>query len=158
MDNPVSISNKFTELVGDWLGVNHLWLTPDSPEIVSEAEAEVELAAQEKFLQIRYTWVYADVIQEGLLLIGADAENSKVSAAWLDAWHYTDQMMHCRGEVLEDGSMKVTGTYPAPEGPDWGWWITVKSEDFNHFSIVMHNVTPDGLSYQAVLMTFERLN
>jgi hypothetical protein len=153
----MSIPENLSILAGEWMGVNSLWLNPDAPVKVSEAEARVELVAQGKFLCIQYTWVYADVIQEGLLLIGCEAEGNQVSAAWVDSWHYGDQIMHSQGKANEDGSLMVTGTYPAPSGPYWGWWITIQPVNVNEFKILMHNVPPDSEALLAVEMVFERL-
>ena len=66
-------------------------------------------------------------------------------------------MFHPRGKANEDGSLIVTGTYPAPSGPDWGWWITLQPMNINEFKILMHNVPPDGEALLAVEMVFERL-
>jgi len=154
----VSLPVKLIELEGGWMGVNHLWLTPDSEAIVTEAEARVDLEAQGTFLTIRYTWVYADVIQEGLLLIGCEQNSDRVRAAWLDSWHYADQMMYCQGKRNEDGSLSVAGSYAAPSGPDWGWWISLHALKDNLFKIVMHNVPPDGEAVLAVEILLERLN
>jgi hypothetical protein len=153
----MSIPENLAILAGVWMGVKRLWLNPDAPMKVSEAEARVELVAQGKFLCIQYTWVYADVIQEGALLIGCDLEADGVSAAWVDSWHNGDRMMHSQGKANEDGSLMVMATYPAPSGPDWGWWITIQSVNVNEFKILMHNVPPDGEALLAVEMVFERL-
>lgn len=153
----MSIPDQMAFLAGEWLGVNRLWQTPDAPAVVSEAEADVALAAQGKFLAVQYTWVYADVIQEGLLLIGCEPESGTASAAWVDAWHNGDRMMNCRGTLRPDGSILVAGTYPATGGPDWGWWIVLEALDENQFKMIMSNVPPGGEPVLAVEMSFERL-
>lgn len=153
----MSVPDKLASLPGGWLGVNRLWQMPNEPAVVSEAEADVALVAQSKFLSIQYTWVYADVIQEGLLLIGCEPESSAASAAWVDAWHNGDRMMNCRGTLRPDGSILVMGTYPAPGGEDWGWWIVLEAVDENRFKIIMSNVPPGGEPVLAVEMSFERL-
>lgn len=153
----MSLPDQLALLAGEWLGVNRLWLTPDAPEVVSEAEADVALVAQGKFLAVQYTWVYADVIQEGLLLIGCDPESGAASAAWVDAWHNGDRMMPLQGQQNEDGSLTVEGTYPAESGPDWGWRITLQPVSADEFKLIMHNIPPGAEAIPAVQMSFERL-
>ncbi len=153
----MSLSDQLLVLEGEWMGVNHLWLSPDSEEIVTEAGARVEPQANGSFLSVHYTWVYADVIQEGLLLIGGDLTGGKVSAAWLDSWHYAEKMMACEGKCNEDGSLTVVGSYAAPEGPDWGWWLTLQPLNMNQFKLLMHNVPPGEQPALAVECLFERL-
>lgn len=153
----MSMPENLALLEGQWMGVNRLWLTPDAETIVSEAEARVELEAHGSFLSIRYTWVYADVIQEGLLLIGGEKEDGRVNAAWLDSWHYAGEMMVLGGKRNQDDSLAVTGSYPAPTGPDWGWWITLHPISVDQFQLIMHNVPPGAEAVKAVEISFERL-
>ena len=62
------------------------------------------------------------------------------------------------GELLEgaivtrpisNGNVEVRGSYPAGDGPDWGWRI-VLSPARARLEITMFNVTPDGAEERAV--------
>ena len=100
------------------------------------------------FLQIHYHWVYEAKPQEGLLLIGDDAKNGIVTASWVDSFHQSKRVMFCQGVPLANG-VSVKGTYPAGEGPDWGWRIDLEHTAAG-LSLTMYNISPDEQTYLAV--------
>ena len=150
----MSVPANLAALAGEWAGPNRLWLAPDTPVRESETRATVALAAEGKFLTIRYTWADDGAAQSGLLLVGVEADGA-ATAAWVDSWHMQDKMMVCRG-TSRDGAVSVTGSYEAPPGPDWGWRIEILPKADGTFQIVMYNITPDGSAFLAVEATYRR--
>jgi hypothetical protein len=75
------------ELIGEWAGVNRLWLSPKEPARHSETTASVALAAQGRFATIKYTWADEGQPQDGLLTLGADPQRKTLEAVWIDSWH-----------------------------------------------------------------------
>ncbi len=151
----MSIPATLINLVGNWSGVNRLWLSPDDPMRMSDATADVSVVAQGRFLSIAYTWVEGKP-QEGLILLGWQTTSGELQATWLDTWHNGDRMMPCQGHLADDVRVAVQGTYPAPPGPDWGWQIAIEPGDQDSFRIVMDNILPDGMHVLAVEIALTR--
>jgi hypothetical protein len=150
----MNIPETFASLAGEWVGINRLWLTPDSTAIQSVCSASISLAARGKFLSISYTWVYKDEPQEGLMIVGFDQNQQSTQAAWVDSWHMNDQIMICQSSFTEAGTLMLKGFYPAPPGPEWGWWIELDPQEGPSFKLVMYNVTPEGQALLAVEALF----
>jgi hypothetical protein len=151
----MNVPQNLLELLGDWTGSQGLWLDPEQPERRSEMQAQVALAGQGKFWLLRYRWNYEGQPQDGLLLVGFNQARRVVSGIWIDSWHMDDQMMLLQGEAAANGALHLSGSYSAPPGPDWGWWIEVAPQD-SGFKLVMHNVTPEGQAFLAVEAALER--
>jgi hypothetical protein len=143
-------------LVGEWTGKNSLWLMPEEPARESETQALLSLAGQGKYLILRYTWVYEDQPQDGMVLMGFNKGGQVNGAVWLDSWHLDDQMMLCQGVSNPESHISLTGSYPAPPGPDWGWWIELQPGEDEELKLVMHNVTPEGQAHLAVEAIYNR--
>lgn len=146
----MSVPEWLANRVGNWHGINRLWLSPDEPVRVAETTATVALIAQGKFLTFRYTWLYEDQPQDGLLLIGQEKEENLFKAVWLDSWHMGDTFMLCQGSLDPQGNLSVQGTYAAPPGPDWGWRIILETGEDNTLRLAMVNIVPDGREALAV--------
>jgi GrpB-like predicted nucleotidyltransferase (UPF0157 family) len=146
----MTVPNAWTALVGNWTGLNRLWLSPDEPVRESETTATVALIAEEKFLTFRYTWADEDQPQEGFLLIGQEGDENIVQAFWIDSWHMRDTIMPCQGSLDAQGSLSVQGSYAVPTGPDWGWRIIIEPGEGNTLRLVMVNINPDGKEALAV--------
>jgi GrpB-like predicted nucleotidyltransferase (UPF0157 family) len=146
MSIPVSLVN----LVGQWHGINQLWLTPDEPVRESKTTATVALIAQGKFLTFRYTWTEEHQPQDGLLVIGQEGNDNLIKAVWMDSWHMRDLSMLCQGSLDPQGCLSVQGTYAAPPGPDWGWRIILEPGEGNTLRLAMINIVPDGREALAV--------
>ena len=99
-----------TDLIGEWQGTNHLWLSPDEPVRKSESSAEIRTIAQEQFSEIRYSWADEGQSQEGCLILGQATAQKTVKALWFDTWHVRDQFMVCEGSVKDSGAVRVQGT------------------------------------------------
>lgn len=124
---------------GAWSGINRLWLDGPVSES-SQGTAEVEP------LQIQYTWTFREKAHTGVVKLSGPA--ASLRADWSDTFHYPDgAVMHGR---FREGLLKVYGTYPAGDGPDWGWQIEVDLRDPETFVLQMFNVEPGSEPVIAV--------
>ena len=136
----------YESMPGAWRGTNRLYLEgADGPVLTSPSTLTAAWAAK-KFLELRYDWLHENVVQEGVILFGAEGN----SAAWVDSFHQSKHPMFCQGEPLN-----VKGSYSAGEGPDWGWRITLALQD-EQLILTMYNIAPDGAEYLAVLAEYQR--
>lgn len=144
-------------LCGEWSGTNRLWLDGTrAPELSSPTRMTVAPVARGKFLEVRYTWVYDGVEQEGVLIVGNNNKELEATAGWVDSWHQGGKVMLLRGEVAADGAISVRGAYAAPPDPDWGWRIGLSQSSPDELRLTMHNVTPDGQEELAVEAVYAR--
>jgi hypothetical protein len=154
MTPPLEILRR---LSGNWTGISKLWLSPAEPARESPSDALVTVVGGGRFVRLDYTWSFDGKAQEGSLLFGFETKQALLTAVWLDTWHNGERIMPCEGSGEEDGCCVVRGFYPAPTGPDWGWWIRVVPGDARRFSLIMENVTPAGERQLAVESAYERV-
>jgi hypothetical protein len=153
----VSTTNPLASHVGRWQGTNRLltpWTTP--AEHMSDATAEVALVANGRFATVTYTWAYEGKPCEGFLLIGREPKGDAAHAAWVDSWHQSAHPLKSVGTAPDARTLDVRGSYPAPEGPDWGWRTVVDATDDATLLVTMYNVTPDGEEMPAVECRYVR--
>ncbi len=152
----MSIPANLAALVGEWIGTSSLWLMPGTPAAESETTMSVRLAARGQALVLEYTWAADGSPEEGILILSVAQDQSAASATWTDSWHLADTLMNLRGGMLSNGGVSITGSYPAPTGPDWGWSIGIEPESADSFRLVMHNIMPEGEPMLAVRATYRR--
>jgi hypothetical protein len=152
----MSMLSSLAGLVGNWRGLNRLWLSSAAQVRESETTCVVAAAAQGEFLTFQYTWSDEGTPQDGLLLVGYETQSKTVRAVWIDSWHLHDQYMLCTGTAGAQGSISLQGTYAASPGPDWGWQIEITPQDDNLFDLVMRNVSPQGKADLAVEARYVR--
>jgi hypothetical protein len=145
----MDIVEFMTPLMGTWKGVNRLRLMPTDDYQDSPATAEVSQTAK-GFVSVAYTWFDGNEPQDGLLLIGG---KSGPDAVWVDSWHSGGSWMIFSGSI-DDGVLKLTGSYPAQSGPDWGWHIHFEPGNGEGGKMTMHNVVPGAEPYQVVEATY----
>lgn len=120
---------------GTWEGTNTLWeMYPENPQ---ESAAKVVVSPG----RIEYSWAYQDKPQTGAFEFSGSGD--QLSAQWTDTWHSKDPMA-CSG-AEQDGVVKITGTYPAGDGPDWSWRTEFRLDAPDKFNIKMFNILPDSL-------------
>jgi len=144
-------------LIGDWTGSNLLrlsWLTPS--DYHSSSRLSIQPVAKEKFLKFTYSWSHEDVSQEGVILLGYDAQQEMATAAWVDSWHMSSKVMACEGTIDPQGAINIRGSYEAPPGPDWGWRIVITPKSGKELQIVMYNISPEGVEELAVQADYNR--
>jgi hypothetical protein len=152
----MSVPEQIAALVGNWVGGNRLWLSPEEPPSESASTASVVLVASGQFLALRYAWAHEGRGHEGLLLLGGDPDGKGAIGVWTDSWHVSHKLMSCEGDVLGRGMISVVGAYAAPPGPDWGWRIVVEPDGKRAFRLLMFNLPPTGGEERAVEATYAR--
>lgn len=152
----MSVPARIAGAVGEWTGLNKLWFDPTKPAIESETLAVVQEEAAGRMIAVRYSWGYEGKAREGILLLGEDATRGRCDAAWSDSFHNGNRLMTLTGPASGDGNPSVTGNYPAPSGPEWGWRITLEHPSTNAFVMRMFNITPDGTEALAVEASYAR--
>jgi len=146
----MSVLDKLLAFTGYWQGTNSLWLSPQEPARESSTTLSLAPAVNQKFIEIKYTWVDDDNPQEGTLLIGYETERQLATAVWADSWHMGEKFMLCQGVIKENGSVDLRGFYQVSTGPDWGWRIVITPESENALNLVMYNIWPEGKEELAV--------
>ena len=154
----MSIPKGFEKLKGEWRGTNRLWLgwLPDESARESDSIATIGFEAKDKFLSIRYDWVFEGEIHEGLLIVASEKDSPAVNAVWIDSWHQSEKFMHSNGKLENDGVLNIKGFYAVPGHPDWGWRTVIETNDENSFKFVMYNVSPEGEENLAVESVYVR--
>ncbi|HMJ10714.1 MAG TPA: hypothetical protein VK524_04865 [Polyangiaceae bacterium] len=130
---------------GSWSGPNRLWFEGPEPE-----RSDGRIAADAT--TINYTWSFRGAAQQGVIrLFGPD---SALRCEWTDTWHAKDGMaLHgCSDENV----VVFYGTYPAGDGPEWGWRIKLDFRDPEHLLLRMFNCEPGKSSVLAVDLRGER--
>jgi hypothetical protein len=140
-----------------WKGKNRLWLSSDEPARESTSLLEVSPTIQGQFLQLRYTWIFEEQPQEGMLLITITGESGALKALWLDSWHMREDFMVCKGTLTANVGFHIRGTYAAPPDLDWGWHITVELLEADKLRLRMHNQPPGAKAELAVDAVYTRM-
>jgi len=126
--------------------------------VSSPATLEVAPYARGLFHGLRYTWSYptGETTQDGLLLVGEN--DGGAYGLWIDSWHNGRNLMRLEQRERTGGEqVSLRGTFPVPNGPDWGWTLDLNGLG-SELEIVMHVVTPEGETGPAVEARFERVN
>ena len=145
-------------LVGEWAGRNQLWLEPGTPVQECKVDASVVGVARGAGIAIRYAWEQGGSPHEGLLVVRNAPEVGAEDMIWVDSFHTGGQFMRLRGEADDAGRVAALGSYPAPEGPDWGWRIALGSDGSDELHLLMYNIAPDGTVFPAVETRLARRN
>lgn len=125
---------------GTWRGPNRLWL--EDPVVPERCDGTIEAAAT----VLTYGWSFRAEPQQGRLELAGPA--AALRAIWSDSWHAKGGMtLH---GCADGRSLRLYGTYPAGEGPDWGWRIELDAQDPEHLTLRMYNVPPDAAPALAV--------
>jgi hypothetical protein len=155
-DLPAMSLDSIVDLAGEWRGSSRLRDPDYGLDERSASRATVTPVLGGRFVRLDYTWSYGDEPQEGSLLMGHDPSSGACTGHWIDSWHNAHRIMACQGGGGADGAVRLTGSYPAPSGPDWGWRIEVGPDDGGGLRVVMFNISPDGREELAVEGTYER--
>jgi hypothetical protein len=151
----MGLIERLAKLTGRWAGPNKLWLEPGKPERLSDGTMTVAVVGQGRFVTFTYTWADDGKPQDGLLVVGHEADRQMVTGHWLDSFHNGDKVMRLEGAPTPNGGILIRGSYPAPTGPDWGWTIAIEPGD-REFRLIMHNIWPEGREDLAVEAVFTR--
>jgi hypothetical protein len=153
---------------GAWTGENRLWFEPGSPHHASATSAVLAIAGAGQIATLHYDWAFEGARHEGLLTIRlVPKPDDGTDMVWFDSFHSGGSFMLFRrgdGDAYPDGApdaaesftYRATGSYPAPEGPDWGWRIELRAADPDELQLLMYNITPDGVEMLAVQADYRR--
>jgi len=131
---------------GAWSGTNQLWF--EDPDQAEESPGTLTVSEN----QVHITWSFRGKPQQGTCTL-EEIEDS-VSLHWQDSWHAADGLDFL-GEAFAD-AVDVFASYPAGDGPDWGWRIVFDLESPDRFLLRMYNITPDGDESIAVALEGSR--
>ena len=128
-----------------WTGKAELWLDPLGNE-AEVCECTMAVTADE----LSYRWSYQGTPHTGRVALRAGG------AAFTDSWH-SPTPLECTSAPAPWALVDVFGTYPAGEGPPWGWRITVSHRpESDELVLQMTNVKPCGEEGRAVRMVGRR--
>jgi hypothetical protein len=129
-----------------WTGTGELWLDPLGNEATTyDCTLQVDDGA------VRYTWNHEGEQHRGTFELGADDDH------WHDSWHASERIA-CERRPEAWGLVTLWCTYPAGEGPPWGWRTTLARRPGGELVLQMTNCTPWGEEGRAVRMVFTRLD
>lgn len=152
----MNILDKLAAYAGNWAGTNTLQDPNTGNPDESSSTATLIPVLGGRFVRLDYTWSYQGSPQEGSLLIGYEAEANQASAYWIDSWHMGNKVMVCSGTTEKDNELSVRGSYGIPDGPDWGWRITLALEDEQRLGMIMFNIEPNGKEWLATEAHYTR--
>ncbi len=128
-----------------WSGQSELWLDPLGNEAVT---SDCTIAVQPT--EVAYTWSY-----EGTPHTGTIALRDGI-AEFSDSFH-SPKPMTMSPVTGSWALIDVQGTYPAGDGPPWGWRIIVSVRPGGDVLVLqMTNIKPSGEDRRAVRMICKR--
>lgn len=134
--------NPLARHEGRFRGTNLLWL--EDPNTAEESEGTLEVEGNE----VRVHWVFRGTPHTGVLRYDFSSDGDGVVLDWTDTWH-AEEGMRLTGRQ-QDGEIDVHGTYPAGDGPPWGWRVVLEAKDSERLLLRMFNVPPGGQQVRAV--------
>lgn len=141
---------------GKWKGTKKLWLAPGKSSSESEITACVSDSALGRCAVIDYIWTLKGERQQGHLVLNTDYGKGAVQAAWVDSFHMATGIMILKGEFTRPDTIDLTGSYPAPPGPDWGWRMVISAPDDHALNLINYNISPEGEEYLAIEVALKR--
>lgn len=146
---------RLASYIGSWRGTSRLHMDPDSPGVTTESTLTAAPIAKGRFVQISYTWSHEGVPHEGTLMLGMHAKREEATGAWVDSWHQSNETLFLKGthekvKAAPSGRVSISGTFPAPPGPDWGWRIALESPAAGQLLMTMYVIEPEGQEHLAV--------
>jgi hypothetical protein len=139
---------------GDWAGTSRLWLDPGQPPHESELALSLRRAAGGRVLLAAYRWSHDGVEHHGVITTAVDARAGDPAMSWLDTFHTAGRLELLTAQSAAPGVIAAHYTFPAPEGPDWGWRIEVHPTATPR--LLMFVITPDGEEAPAVEFVLAR--
>ena len=126
---------------GSWAGTTRFRLLPTDAPHEGTSTATVTAGGGGTLTSLDYTWEHpTDGTQDGVLVLGPDADPDRVVALWGDSWHQTTAQVLTG--VVEGKAALVRCLY----GGDWEWVITVDVTDADALRLRMDNVVPASMA------------
>lgn len=153
----MALTDAFKQAAGGWKGTKTVWVSPDADAISSDVWLDARLAARGKSLVLSYDWAASGEAQQGELGFSISTDLATAQGWWIDSWHNDDAVMQLTGRVSESNVVMLSGTFPAPDGPDWGWDIQIRPTE-TEMDIVMWVIPPGetgmlGVRYELIKST-----
>ena len=153
----MALTDAFKQAAGGWKGTKTVWPGPGADAISSDVWLDARLAARGKSLVLSYDWTASGEAQQGELGFSLSTDLAATQGWWIDSWHNDDTVMQLTGRVTESNVVMLSGTFPAPDGPDWGWDIQISPTE-TEMDIVMWVIAPGetgmlGVRYELIKST-----
>jgi hypothetical protein len=147
--------------VGSWEGTARTWFEPDELADTSPVKGSFRSVLDGRFVVHEYEGPLMGHSMKGVALHGYTLHEKRFETAWIDSCHNATRIMLSLGEqgAWSGGDVgSVLGSYPAPEGPDWGWRTEIDVSGAPERLVVRHyNVTPDGQEAIGVEFDYTRV-
>ncbi len=143
--------------VGYFEGTARTWFQPGDPVDTSSVKGTLRSVLGGRFLVHEYTGTFEGKPLEGIALIGYSLGDGRWQTAWVDSFHNDTRIMLSESATHADAALpEVTGSYPAPPGPHWGWRTTLEQPAPDRVIITHYNITPEGEEVKAVEFDYAR--
>jgi hypothetical protein len=145
-------------LVGKWQGMTNTWFEPEKLGDTSPWQAEIRPILGGRYVQYEYTASMQGETFMGQAIIGHNSMSGQFEMAWIDSFHQSNGIMHCKGEAIPSG-LRVLGSYIPYEGMEaWGWLTVFELVDADHLTVRAYNVEPGtGTEYLGVETQYTRV-
>lgn len=141
-------------MVGEWQGTAKTWFEPGQLGDESPIKGSTRLALDGTFLVHEYGGSLMGSPMRGLAIIGYSKGEKQWQVAWVDNAHNGTRIMLSKGE---GAAPNVTGHYPVPGHPDWGWRTTLEMAGPDQLVIRHYNITPEGAEAIGVEIDYRRV-
>jgi len=147
-------------MVGEWEGTARTWYEPGVLADTSPVRGTVRAVLDGRFVLHEYEGTLSGHEMKGVALHGHSLGEGRFETAWADSCHNGTRIMLSLGEegaAGDGGAASVLGSYPAPEGPPWGWRTEVDVSGTPERLVIRHyNVTPAGDEALGVELDYRR--
>lgn len=147
-------------MAGDWSGTARTWFEPGVLADTSPVRGSIRLVLDGAFALHEYEGTLCDNAMKGVALHGFDLHAQRFETAWVDSCHNATRVMVSQGDPGAAGSggvASVLGSYPAGDGPDWGWRTEVDVSGAPERLVIRHyNRTPQGEEALGVEFDYTR--
>lgn len=151
-------NHKFlNSLCGNWSGKVKTWFEPNKLADTSPIEGEIHPILDGMFVLHRYSGSLQGKPMTGMATIGYSLAEREFQVSWVNSFHNGTRIMLSVGaadDVVEKFSVK--GSYPAGEGPDWGWRTEFHLRSADNLVISHYNIMPEGQEDLAVEIDYRR--
>ena len=137
----MALTDTFKQAAGGWKGSKTVWPGPNADAISSDVWLDARLAARGKFIVFAYDWTVTGEAQQGELGFSLASDGVTAQGWWIDSWHNDNAVMQLAGSATGNHVVMLSGTFPAPDGPDWGWDIKISTKE-TEMDIVMWVIPP----------------
>ncbi len=146
------------QMVGDWEGTVRTWFEPGKLADTSPVRGTVRPVLAGRFVVHEYSGTLMGHVMEGVALHGYALHEERFETAWIDSCHNGTRVMLSLGDRPAGGDVaSVLGSYPAPDGPPWGWRTEVDVSGAPDALAIRHwNITPDGEEALGVEFVYAR--